>query len=53
MAIRKELLDELLKDCKSSADLTGSEGLLSKLTGALVERILVSRDHGSPRLREA
>jgi putative transposase len=40
MPIRKELLDELLKDCKSSEDLTGSEGLLSKLTGALVERML-------------
>ena len=40
MTIRKELLDELLKDCKSSEDLTGSDGLLSKLIGALVERML-------------
>ena len=36
MPIRKELLDELLKDCKSSGDLTGADGLLSQLTGALV-----------------
>lgn len=40
MPIRKELLDELLKDCKSSEDLTGADGLLSQLTGALVERML-------------
>jgi len=28
MAIRKELLDELIKDCKSPEDLPGQHGLL-------------------------
>jgi putative transposase len=40
MTIRKELIDELLKDCKAPTDLTGADGLLSRLTGALVERML-------------
>lgn len=40
MAIRKELLDELLKDYKSPEDLLGPGGLLKQLTGALVERAL-------------
>ena len=38
--IRKELLDELLADYESPDDLTGPEGLLKQLTGALVERAL-------------
>jgi putative transposase len=38
--IRKELLDELLADYKSPEDLTGPDGLLKQLTGALVERAL-------------
>ena len=38
--IRKELLDELLAGYKSPDDLTGPEGLLKQLTGALVERAL-------------
>jgi len=38
--IRKELLDELLADYKGPEDLTGPEGLLKQLTGALVERAL-------------
>ena len=40
MAIRKEILDELLKDYKSPEDLLGPGGLLKQLTGALVERAL-------------
>lgn len=39
-AIRKEILDELLKDYKSPEDLLGPGGLLKQLTGALVERAL-------------
>lgn len=38
--IRKELLDELLAGYKSPEDLTGPDGLLKQLTGALVERAL-------------
>ena len=35
--IRKELLDELLAGYEQPEDLTGPEGLLKQLTGALVE----------------
>jgi putative transposase len=38
--IRKELLDELLAGYEKPEDLTGPEGLLKRLTGALVERAL-------------
>jgi len=38
--IRKELLDELLAGYKNPEDLTGPDGLLKQLTGALVERAL-------------
>ena len=40
MATPKELLDELLKDVKSSEDLLGKDGLLKQLTKDLVERVL-------------
>ena len=40
MAIRQELLEELLKDYKSPEDLLGQEGLLKELTKALVEKAL-------------
>ena len=45
--IRKELLDELLADYKGPEDMTGPEGLLKQLTGALVERALAAEltDH--------
>ena len=45
--IRKELLDELLADYANPDDLTGPEGLLKQLTGALVERALAAEmtDH--------
>src|SRR3984885_9805188 len=38
--IRRELLDELLAGYKTPEDLTGPEGLLKRLAGALVERAL-------------
>jgi len=38
--IRKELLDELLAGYTNPEDLTGPDGLLKQLTGALVERAL-------------
>ncbi len=40
MAIRQELLEELLKDYKSPEDLLGQDGLLKELTKALVEKAL-------------
>lgn len=40
MAISKEVLDELLKDYKGPDDITGPEGLLKKLTKALIERAM-------------
>ena len=38
--IRRELLDELLAGYSKPEDLTGPEGLLKRLTGALLERAL-------------
>jgi transposase-like protein len=45
--IRKELLDELLADYRGPEDMTGPDGLLKQLTGALVERVLAAEltDH--------
>ncbi len=40
MNIRKELLDELLKECKTPSDLFGEGGILNQLTTPLVERAL-------------
>lgn len=40
MPIRKELLDELIRECKKPEDMLGPDGLLKQLTGALVERML-------------
>lgn len=40
MEIRKELLDELIKDYKKPEDLIGETGLLKQLTKALMERAL-------------
>ena len=42
--IRKELLDELLADYRGPADMTGPDGLLKQLTGALVNE-QVKVDH--------
>jgi putative transposase len=40
MTIRKEILDELLKEYKTPPDLFGEAGILKQLTTALVERAL-------------
>lgn len=40
MAIRDELLDELIKDCKTAEDLLGKHGLLKELSKGLLERML-------------
>jgi putative transposase len=40
MAIRRELLDELLKDYKNPEDLLAEGGILKELTKALIERCL-------------
>ena len=40
--IRPELIDELLKDYQNPEDITGSDGLLKRLTKAIVERALES-----------
>jgi putative transposase len=40
MAIRDELLDELLGDKKTAEDLFGQEGLLKNLSKRLMERLL-------------
>lgn len=40
MAIRKELLDELLKEVDNPEELFGKDGLLKELTARLVERVL-------------
>lgn len=46
MTFRPELLDELLKDYQAPDDLVGQNGLLKKLTAALVERCLnAEMDH--------
>jgi putative transposase len=42
MEIRKELLDELIKDYKKPEDLIGETGLLKQLTKALVEKALAA-----------
>jgi transposase-like protein len=40
MAITKEVLDELLKECKGPDDFYGPEGLVKQLNKALIERML-------------
>lgn len=40
MTIRKEVLDELIKDYKNPEDLLGENGLLKQLTKALLERAM-------------
>jgi len=40
MAITKEVLDELIKDCKNPEQFYGPEGLVKQLTKALVERMM-------------
>ena len=40
MTIRKEILDELIRDYKNPEDLLGENGLLKQLTKALLERAM-------------
>jgi len=40
MAITKEMLDELLKDCKSPDEFYGPDGLVKQLSKALIERMM-------------
>ena len=40
MKIRKEILDELIRDYKNPEDLLGEDGLLKQLTKALLERAM-------------
>ncbi len=40
MTIRKEILDELIRDYKNPEDLLGENGLLKQLTKALSERAM-------------
>ncbi|GAC1691394.1 MAG: IS256 family transposase [Ktedonobacteraceae bacterium] len=40
MAIRRELIDELLKDYERPQDILGEDGLLKELTKAVIERCL-------------
>lgn len=40
MTIRKEILDELLKDYRNPEDITGENGLLKQLSKAVLERAL-------------
>lgn len=40
MEIKKEILDELIKDYKNPEDLLGENGLLKQLTKALLERAM-------------
>ncbi len=40
MTIRRELIDELLKDYDQPQDIVGEGGLLKELTKAVIERCL-------------
>jgi transposase-like protein len=40
MAISREVLDELLKDCKGADDFYGPDGLIKQLSKALIERMM-------------
>ncbi len=40
MTIRRELIDELLKDYETPQDILGEGGLLKELTKAVIERCL-------------
>jgi len=40
MTIRRELIDELLKDYETPQDMLGEGGLLKELTKAVIERCL-------------
>ena len=40
MTIKKEILDELIKDYRNPGDLLGENGLLKQITKQLLERVL-------------
>jgi len=40
MAITKEVLDELLKDCNGPDEFYGTNGLVKQLSKALIERMM-------------
>ena len=40
MAITKEVLDELLRECKGPEDFHGPDGLIKQLGKALIERAM-------------
>ena len=40
MAINNDVIDAMLKECKTTADITGENGLLKQLTKAIMERAL-------------
>ena len=44
MTIRRELLDELLKDYETPRDVLGEGGLLKELTKAVIERVSRKRN---------
>ena len=44
MTIRRELLNELLKDYEKPQDILGEGGLLKELTKALIERVSRKRN---------
>jgi hypothetical protein len=44
MTIRRELIDELLKDYETAQDILGEGGLLKELTKAVVERVSRKRN---------
>jgi hypothetical protein len=53
MNIRKELLDELLQECKTPPDLFGEGGILKQLTTAFGGTSLRSRIIDPSRVQEA
>ncbi len=44
MTIRRELIDELLKDDETPQDILGEGGLLKELTKAVIERVSRKRN---------
>ena len=44
MTIRRELIDELLKEYKSPQEILGEGGLLKDLTKAVIERCLQTEE---------
>ncbi len=52
MTIRKEILDELIRDYKNPEDLLGENGLLKQLTKALLDASDECRADARTRIRE-